>query len=217
MFCPHCGTHLEEGTKFCTECGMRLEPTSHNDTWQADASTRQGPTTPVDPNPWPSPSYAAPSYEEQRPPQPGPTAVPVNPQGPLNPNRDIVTYVLLSIVTCGIYSYWTVYTMAQDANVLCAGDNEETPGLLVFILLNLVTCGIYSYYWLYKLANRLQASGPRYGLNIYQGGSDVLLWLILGIFTCGICFYVAMHLVFKNMNELCAAYNREHGYVWEQA
>lgn len=222
MYCPHCGTRLPDGTLFCTECGMRMQPTPHTDAWQDDATAPQGSTSS-----WSATDYAQPPHEEWRAPQPGPaapggpvvpdpTAAPVSAQGPLNPKRDIVTYVLLSIVTCGIYSAWTVYTMAQDANVLCEGDNEETPGLLIFILLNMVTCGIYSYYWLYKLANRLQANGPRYGITIYQGGSDVLLWLILGSFTCGICAYIAMNIIFKNMNELSAAYNFEHGYVWEQ-
>ena len=123
-----------------------------------------------------------------------------------------IVALILTIVTCGIYGYWYIYQMAQDATVLCAEDGEETPGLAIYILLSIVTCGIYSYYWQYKLANRLQNNGYRYGVQVQEGGSDVLIWLILGALLCIICSYVGTNIIFKNMNELCAAYNRLHGY-----
>lgn len=50
-------------------------------------------------------------------------------------DRSLVMYILLSIVTCGIYSYYFLYSIAQDANVVCADDGKKTSGLAAFILL----------------------------------------------------------------------------------
>ena len=108
-------------------------------------------------------------------------------------DRSIVMYILLSLVTCGIYSYWFLYTMAQDANVVCAGDGKSTPGLVQFILLSFVTCGIYGWFWYYSLANRLAENAPRYGMTF------TLL--------CGIGPFIAMNILITNMNRLAHAYN----------
>ena len=43
--------------------------------------------------------------------------------------RSIGLCIVLSIVTCGIYGYYFLYTMARDTNIACAGDGETTPGL----------------------------------------------------------------------------------------
>ena len=125
----------------------------------------------------------------------------------LDENRGLVKYILLTLVTCGIYSYWYLYKLAEDANIICAGDGKSTPGLVQFILLSIVTCGIYAWFWYYNLGNRLQAAGPKYGLNIQENGTTLLLWYILGACLCGIGPYVAMYILMKNMNQLAHAYN----------
>ena len=204
MFCPHCGSNLPEGTRFCPNCGNSIRPQNNAGAQQVQAQQSNYNTTSSAPV---NPTYSNPNQNY------------VNPNlgnmsyGPLRIDRDIVTYILLSIVTCLIYSYWYIYQLALDANVICADDGEETPGLLMFILLSIVTCGIYSYYWMYKLADRLQNNGPRYGIAIQESGSDVLLWLVLGIFTCGICSFIGMNTILKNMNTLSIAYNQANGYA----
>lgn len=122
-------------------------------------------------------------------------------------DRSLVQYILLSIVTCGIYSYYFLYTMAQDANTVCAGDGKSTPGLVQFILLSVLTCGIYGWFWYYSLANRLAENAPRYGLTFTENGTTVLLWLILGVWLCGLGQFVAMNILINNMNRLAHAYN----------
>ena len=41
-------------------------------------------------------------------------------------DRSLLMYILLTIVTCGIYSYWFIYTIAQDLNEICKEDGEKT-------------------------------------------------------------------------------------------
>ena len=131
----------------------------------------------------------------------------------LKDDRGLVSYILLTIVTCGIYSYYFIYKMAHDVNIACEGDGQSTSGLVAFILLSMVTCGIYAWFWYYNLGNRLASNGPRYGLMIQENGTTVLLWLIFGSFLCGIGSFVAMHILIKNSNMICNAYNRTHGYM----
>lgn len=129
----------------------------------------------------------------------------------VNENRTLVMYIVLSIVTCGIYSYYYLYMLAQDANIVCNGDGKGTAGLLKFILLSFITCGVYTWIWYYNLGNRLAENAPRYGLNFQENGTTLLLWMIFGSVLCGIGPFVAMHILMKNMNALAHAYNNGLG------
>ena len=209
MYCTNCGSWIPDTCKFCPECGTPVGDNTGSDTqYQAYATTESDGvnTTFYDD----SSSYDY-SQSENSPAIPysevtvGPTS-----SGPLQDDRDIIIFILLSIVTCGIYDYYFIYKMTEDANIVCADDGDTTPGLAVYLLLSIVTCGIYSYWWEYKLANRLKLNGRRYGLEIVEGGSDVMVWLILGLFTWGIGSFVAVYLLIKNMNKLCAAYNHRY-------
>ena len=126
-------------------------------------------------------------------------------------NRSLIMYILLSLVTCGIYGYYFIYSIARDVNIMCRDDGEKTGGLLAFILLNFVTCGFYGLYWEYKLGNRLAANGPRYGVAFQENGTTVLLWYLVGMLLCGIGPWVAMHILIKNTNSLASAYNAANG------
>lgn len=130
---------------------------------------------------------------------------------PVTEDRNFVLYVVLTIITCGIYGLVFLYSMIQDVNTVCDGDGEHTRGLLGLILLSLVTCGIYSFYWYYCLGNRLANNASRYGMSFQENGTTVLLWLVIGSLLCGLGTWVATYIIIKNCNQLCAAYNRAHG------
>ena len=125
----------------------------------------------------------------------------------VNAERSLVKYILLSIVTCGIYGIYFLYKLIIDVNIICAGDGDETPGLLKLLLLTIVTCGIYAWIWYYKLGNRIQMNGSRYGLNIQENGTTILLWMLLGSCLFGIGPYVAMYYIIRNVNSLAVEYN----------
>jgi len=128
----------------------------------------------------------------------------------LKTDRSLLLYIVLNIVTCGIYSLFFIYTLARDINVACDGDGRTTGGLLKYILLTIITCGIYHWIWYYGVGNRLAANAPRYGMNFQENGTTILLWQLFGTFLCGIGPLMALHIVITNTNMLCGAYNRLH-------
>lgn len=125
----------------------------------------------------------------------------------INTNRGLGKYILFTILTCGIYSYWFIYKLAQDVNVICSEDGKQTGGLLKFILLSIITCGIYSWFWYYTIGNRLAENATRYNLSFQENGTTVMMWMIFGALLCGIGPFVAMHILMKNTNALAFAYN----------
>ncbi|MBS6194850.1 MAG: DUF4234 domain-containing protein [Clostridiales bacterium] len=126
-------------------------------------------------------------------------------------NRALWKYIVFSLLTCGIYSYYFIYKMAMDVNMMCSDDGEKTSGLVAFVLLSFLTCGIYAWIWYYKLGNRLQMNAPRYGLLFPENGTSVLLWFIFGSMLCGIGPFIAMNILIRNTNRMAAAYNRQNG------
>lgn len=194
MFCYKCGAQIADGSKFCPSCGARTDGAStapqpgQNQVGGGSAyASYQQPTQPAG-------GYAQPP-------------VPGGYYGTVDNSRSLAMWIVLTIVTCGIYGYYFTYKLAQDLNTMCEGDGESTPGLLAFILLSLVTCGFYSYYWYYKIGNRLQANAPRYGLVFQENGTTILLWQFIGALLCFIGPFVAMHIIIKNTNALATAYN----------
>lgn len=125
-------------------------------------------------------------------------------------NRSLAKYILLSIVTCGIYSLVFLHGIIRDINVICDGDGQETPGLLKLILLSIVTCGIYGWYFYYQLGNRISENGPRYGLNFSENGTTVLMWMLFGSLLCGIGSFIAINIIIKNTNALATQYNAKY-------
>lgn len=128
-------------------------------------------------------------------------------------NRSIWVYILLSLVTCGIYPYFFIHSLANDVNDLCEGDGESTSGILAFIFLGFITCGIYRIIWWYKLANRLQANGHRYNVPIQENGTTYVMWVLFGSLLCFIGPFIALNFVIKNTNKLCTVYNQYNGLM----
>lgn len=90
-------------------------------------------------------------------------------------SKNIVTSVLLSVVTCGIYSIFWLYTIIDDVYTLTNnGGNAGTD-----IILSIITCGIYGIYMWYKLGDLL--STYRYENNLSPKNNSIL-YLVLSLF-----------------------------------
>ena len=86
--------------------------------------------------------------------------------------RNIAMYIILSIVTCGIFGiYW--FICLTDDSKLAANDNESASGPVAF-LLTIVTCGIYSWYWAYKLGDRVDYAANSRGIGDGSSNSKIL-------------------------------------------
>ncbi len=121
-------------------------------------------------------------------------------------NRNFVMFLVLSIVTCGIYGIYFFYVLANDVNTICEGDGETTTSYVVAFLLSIITCGIYMWFWYYKLGNRLYNNAARYNTQIDESGTTVLLWMILGSFLAGIGIFIGQYFIINNTNKLAERY-----------
>ena len=171
----NCGAQVPDGTKFCPSCGKPCSTGEKVKQAAEDVFNK-------------SEQELGNAFEDVKQNFQGGTGSTPPPYsgGRLKEDRSLVTYILLSLVTCGIYGYYFIYKLAEEVNIACEGDGEQTSGLVAFILLSFITCGIYAYYWYYKLGNRLAANAIRYNLNFQENGTTVLMWCIFGAFLCGI-------------------------------
>ena len=94
--------------------------------------------------------------------------------------RSIVTAIILSLVTCGIYSIYWFISLTNEINK-ASGKTNDTNGGVCF-LLSLVTCGIYGFYWAYKMGEKTDALDR-------VNGSKGILFLILQVLGLGIVVY----------------------------
>ena len=101
--------------------------------------------------------------------------------------RSVGLCIVLSLVTCGLYTLYWLYSLAGDMDRLTGGHSGGSGGMV--LLLTIVTCGLYGWYWLYRCGDALDqlrySQGERAG---YLG----ILYLLLGVFSLGIISYALM-------------------------
>ena len=187
MFCSKCGNQIPDGVKFCPSCG---NPTAAS----AQQTFQGGPVRPEG-----APAYGAPA------PQPAPVGG--YPRGPVQTDRSLAAYILLSLVTCGIYGLYFFYTLARDVNTMCDGDGESTPGLAAFILLSLVTAASMPTTGTTRSATACRPTRRATALAFQESGTTVLMWCIVGYLTCGIGNWVPCTSSSRTPTPWGAAYN----------
>ena len=119
-----------------------------------------------------------------------PTGVPVIQQ------RNIVAYVLLTIVTCGLFGIYWFITLTDDANKI-SGHPEKMNGV-VSLLLAIVTCGIWYLVWAYNLGKAIDEAKTNRGLPASGAGG---IYLILTLVGCG---FIAEIMAQSELNKLAA-------------
>lgn len=164
-------------SKFCYKCGAQL---GDNDSFCNSCGTQQ----PGGDNVY----QAQPSQDYQNAQNLG------NQSGPVV-TRSIGVCIILSIITCGIYSLYWLYCMAEDLNRV-SGKNDVSGGVVV--LLSIVTCGIYGWFWLYQAGEKINMAKAQRG--IAGDSSNGILYLILGIFGLNIVSYALIQNELNNLD-----------------
>lgn len=107
--------------------------------------------------------------------------------------REIVTCILLSFITCGIYGIVWFINLTDDVAYL--SEDPEFSGAKAF-LFTLITCGIYSFFWAYKLGKNIQIAQSKRNL---PASDNSTLYIILNLFGLGIVTYCLAQNEVNNM------------------
>lgn len=108
--------------------------------------------------------------------------------------RSIPVYIILTIVTCGLFGLYWFVVLSDDVNTLSRHEND-TSGIMA-LLFTIITCNIYGIYWMYRLGVKVDEARGIQG----RGSSDNgILYLILYLFGFGIVVYA---LIQNEINKL---------------
>ena len=113
----------------------------------------------------------------------------ITPNAPRIEQKNIAVCIILSIITCGIYGYYWLYTLTEDMKTL-SGDTTGASGGMA-IILTIVTCGIYQLYWMYKQGERLDTVKTQRGLPSSNSG---IIYLILSL----VAMYIISYALIQN-------------------
>ncbi|MFT8638709.1 DUF4234 domain-containing protein [Bifidobacterium sp.] len=131
------------------------------------------------------------------------------PVGQVNTHRSLLKFILLGIITFGIYD---IVVMTESTNTLNKianrYDGKKTMHYcLLFFLVGGITFGIAWLVWGHNISNRIGDELERRGHARMLSASDYWLWNILGSFIV-IGPFIYLYKFFKAMNALSEDYNK---------
>lgn len=196
--CPACGAPNPDEALFCNTCGARLDAAPGQNADGQNPGNAQGPNPGQNPNYGQNSNYGQnPNYESgsgygnsgpryaQGPAYGGPQGY-----GGLIQPRSIALAIILSIITCGIYTFYWMYKINDELNQL-AGNYQATSGGMV-VIFDIITCHIYGIYWAYKMGQNCS--------RLNGDSSSGILYLLLALFG----FQIINLALFQDMINKCA-------------
>ena len=132
----------------------------------------------------------------------------IAPVGQLNANRSLLKFILLSLVTLGIYSLIYYSGISSDINTIASRyDGKRTMHYcLLFFIVGPITLGIGTIVWNHKLSNRIGNELTRRGIPYSFSASDFWLWNVLGALIL-VGPFIYLHKLSTAMNMLAQHYN----------
>ena len=126
----------------------------------------------------------------------------------LKTNRGLVKYILLSLITFGIYPLVIMSSISSDINLIASRyDGKKTMHFcLLSFIFSWLTFGIAPFVWYHRISNRIGNELNRRGIAYSFGAGSFWGWFILGSFIF-VGPFIYMHKLFKAMNLLSADYN----------
>ncbi len=128
----------------------------------------------------------------------------------LRTNRSLIKYILLSIITLGIYELVMMSHISEEINLVASPhDGKKTMHFcLLFFIFSWLTLGIAPFVWFHRISARMGNELTRRGISYSFGASDFWLWNILGaIIIVGPFVYI--HKFLKAQNLINADYNQK--------
>lgn len=103
--------------------------------------------------------------------------------------KNVAISIILSLVTCGIYSIIWMCDITNDVDNISNNPNKRSAATVV--LLTILTCGLYSFYWWYKNGQLMEEANGR--TNV-ASNSNAVLYLILSLFGLSMINYIIIQL-----------------------
>lgn len=143
IHCTKCGQQNADDARSCYNCGQPFTGQGSSTPFTAPPGAQQQTNTP-----WgtPPPSYGAPMQQR---PGAGLAAI--------GETRDPIMVIVFTIITCGFYGIWWVFTMMTEVKNALARE-DLNPGMeLLFAFISCGIYGIYAFYYKYpKLMVEMQ-------------------------------------------------------------
>ncbi len=117
--------------------------------------------------------------------------------------KNIALYIILNIVTLGIYRFFFWYKWTKDVDKLCEGDDKESANYFLVLLLNVCSLGINAPIWNYQMAERLYQKADDYDVEIKHGGLFIMIWKLIPFLGS----FIANMLKIVYFNKFVDAYN----------
>ena len=126
----------------------------------------------------------------------------------LKTNRGLLKYILLSLITGGIYGLFVMSGISSDINLIASKhDGKKTMHYcLLFFIFSWLTLGIAPIVWYHRISARIGNELNRRGISYSFGAGSFWGWNVLGSLI-GIGPLVYTHKLLKAMNLLCKDYN----------
>ena len=130
------------------------------------------------------------------------------PAVPLNTNRSLLKFILLNLITLGIYGIVILSGISTDINTIASRyDGKKTMHYcLIFFLLTGLTLGIAPLVWFHRLSARIGQELTRRGIAYSFDAGSFWGWNVLG--ACIVVGpFIYLYKLLHAMNLLCADYN----------
>lgn len=100
----------------------------------------------------------------------------------LNTHRGLLKFILLGIITLGIYPLVFYSGISEDINLIASRyDGRKTMHFcLLFFLVGPITLGIADLVWFHNISSRMGNELSRRGIAYSFGATDYWLWNVLG-------------------------------------
>ena len=126
---------------------------------------------------------------------------------PLKTDRNVWKFIILSILTLGIYSIIFFIPLSFDLDKAAPkSDRTKTPNYLTVFILSLFTFSIFLLIWHYHVADRVDDALGERKIPFSFGTDTFWTWYFFGSFFL-IGPFVYVHKLCRAMNLLCEKYN----------